>query len=93
MKRSAMKEFEHEGLGPEVCRRLECDGQVDLPNRGGLGPRDDAVEQRTARSEVPPIDARAVEAFGIQNVVATASVHQDWGKSSLFDEGVEHQWI
>jgi hypothetical protein len=53
----------------------------------------DAVERRCIGSQPRPIDPHEIESLGVQDVEASASVHQDFGESGIVDDGVNDKWV
>ena len=51
------------------------------------------MEGRAHWAELRPGDAHGVEGVDVENVEATASVHQHLGEALLVDDGINDEWV
>jgi hypothetical protein len=51
------------------------------------------MEWRCVGSQPRPTDPHEVESLGVQDVEATAPVHQDLSESGVVDDGVDDEWV
>ena len=51
------------------------------------------MEGRARRTEFRPGDAHGVEGVDVEDVEATASVHQHLGEALLADDGMDDEWV
>ena len=82
-----------EGLSPVVGLIPESDGQINLPQRHALFARHDAMERRSDRVEVRPVDAHLIERLGVHDVEAATSVHQYFRESLRANDRVDHERV
>ena len=82
--------LEGEDLHPKVGRSPKDDRQVDLPKWYGLLPRHDAVEGCPVRLDVQTADAHSIEGVDVDDVEATASIHQHLREPLGVDDGVDY---
>jgi hypothetical protein len=66
-----------------------------VPKQTGLDafPGDDPVKRRRACPDRGQIDLQEPEGFGVDDVEAAASVHEDLGEPDVADDGVENERI
>jgi hypothetical protein len=55
--------------------------------------RHDIVEWHCVGSQPRPTNPHEVKSLGIQDVEATAPVHQDLSESGVADDGVDDEWV
>jgi hypothetical protein len=85
--------LEREGFLSEVGGSPEADGQIELPKGLDAFPRDDPVKRRRAGPDRGQIDLQEPEGFGVDDVEAAASVHEDLGKPDVADDGIDNERI
>ena len=85
--------LEGEGLCPIVGWIPEGDGQVDLPDWYGLLSQHDAVEKRPGRPDARSVDADGIKCLYVNDVEATAPVHQYLGEPLRADDRVDHEQV
>jgi hypothetical protein len=85
--------LEHEGFLSEVRGSPEADGQIELPKGLDVLPGDDPVKGRRAGPDRGQIDLQEPEGFGVDDVEAAASVHEDLGKPDVVDDGIDNERV
>jgi hypothetical protein len=85
--------LEREGFLSEVGGSPEADGQIELPKGLDAFPGDDPVKRRRAGPNRGQIDLQEPEGFGVDDVEAAASVHEDLGKPDVADDGVDNERV
>jgi len=84
--------LEGEGFLSEIGRIPECYGQVDLPERYRLLPWHEAMKRSLRGSKAHSVDPHGVEGVDVEDVQATASVHQNPHEALGADDRVDDQW-
>ena len=51
------------------------------------------MEGRTRKAEFRPGDTHGIEGVDVEDVEATASIHQYLGEALLADDGVDDEWL
>ena len=77
----------------EVGPATERDGQIDLSKWVCLRSWDHPVEGGARRAELRPGDVHGVKGVDVEDVEATASVHQHLGEVLLADDGVDDERV
>ena len=85
--------LEGKGLLAVVGGGAEANGQVDAPEGSRVFPRHDAVERRGVTPELRPVELQELQGVSIEDVEATASVHQHLGESGVADDRVDNEWV
>ena len=85
--------IEGEGLSPVIGLIPKSDGPIDLSQRHGLFARHDAMERRSDRAEVRPVDAHLIERLGVHDVEAAASIHQYFCEPLWADDRVDDKRV
>jgi hypothetical protein len=85
--------LEREGFLSEVGGSPDADGQIELPKGLDAFPGDDPVKRRRAGPDRRQIDLLEPEGFGVDDVEAAASVHEDLGKPNVADDGIDNERV
>ena len=80
-------------LRAEVGSVAKRDGQVDLPEWVCLRSWDHPMEGRACQAELQLGDAHGVEGVDVEDVEATASIHQHLGEALLVDDWVDDERV
>jgi hypothetical protein len=85
--------LEREGFLSEVGGSPEADGQIELPKGLDALPGDDPVKGHRTGPDRGQIDLQELEGLGVDDVEATASVHEDLGKPDVADDGIDNERV
>jgi hypothetical protein len=85
--------LEREGFLSEVGGGPEADGQIELSKGLDALPGDDPVKRRRTGPDRGQIDLQEPEGLGVDDVEATASVHEDLGEPDVVDDGVDNERV
>jgi hypothetical protein len=85
--------LEREGFLSEVGGSSEADGQIELSEGQDTLPGDDPMKGRRTGPDRGQIDLQEPEGLGVDDVEATASVHEDLGEPGVADDGVNDERV
>jgi hypothetical protein len=85
--------LEREGFLSEVGGSSEVDGQIELSKGQDALSGDDPMKGRRTSPDRGQIDPQEPEGLGIDDVEATASVHEDLGEPGVANDGVDDERV
>ena len=88
-----LNHLECEGLPPEVRVGAEADGEVDAADGQSLFPRYDPVEAPSTGLKLRPLNPQEVEGLHIDDVKATAPIHEHFGETSVDDDWIDDERV
>jgi hypothetical protein len=83
--------LEGEGFPPEIGRSPKAYGKINLSERGGMLSWHDTMEWWYVGLEPSPTNPHEVEGLDVQDVEATAPIHQDLSESGVADDRVNNE--
>jgi hypothetical protein len=85
--------LEREGFPAEVGGSSEADGQIELPKGQDALSRDDPVKGRRIGPDRGQVDLQEPKGLSVDDVEATASVHEDLGEPGVADDRIDNERV
>jgi hypothetical protein len=85
--------LEREGFPAEVGGSSKADGQIKLSKGQDALPGDDPMKGCDTSPDRRQIDPQEPESLGVDDVEATAPVHEDLGEPGVADDGIDNERV